>query len=105
MFTYYLADKLKDDGITVNCYTPGFTRSNFAKGYKFMRLFSVLFYPLATSSDKGAKSAILLAASSDMNEITGKYFHKLKEKNSSDLTYDKKLQKVLWDLSKKLVKI
>ena len=49
----------------------------------------------------GAETSIYLALSNDLENITGKYYHKQNSLTSSDLTYNKSIQKKLWDLSEK----
>jgi len=102
MFTYYLADKLKDDQITVNTYTPGFTRSNFGKTNIIMKISNVLMAPMAKSPQKSAKTAIYLASSADLENITGKYFVKFESKETNEMTRNKEYQQELWELSEKL---
>lgn len=104
MFTYHLAEKLKDTGITVNSYSPGFTRTNFNNYSLAMRIMTFFMIPLMKSADKAAKTATYLATSEEVANITGKFFEDMKEKSTSDLSYDKNLQKQLWDVSEKLTK-
>ena len=105
MFTYYLADKIKKEKITVNTYSPGFTRTNFARDYKLMRIANLLMFPFSHSAEKGAKTGVCLASSSQLSEVTGKYFIKGKIKKTSKLSYNKEFQKQLWDLSSKLTNL
>jgi len=104
MFTYYLADKLKDAGITVNTYSPGFTRTNFNNYSTAMKIMTFFMRPLMRSADKAAKTATYLATSEEVADVTGKFFEDMKEKTTSDLSYDKELQKQLWEVSEKLTK-
>ena len=104
MFTKFLADLLKSDKITVNTYTPGFTRSNFGKTNFIMKASTVLMFPLARSPSKSAKTAIYLATSPEMKDITGEYFVNKKIKKTNAMANDKGLQKELWELSETLVK-
>ncbi|MBD3190177.1 MAG: SDR family NAD(P)-dependent oxidoreductase [Candidatus Heimdallarchaeota archaeon] len=102
MFTYYLADLLSETNVTVNTYTPGFTRTNFGKNTLLMRFFSVLLAPFANSPAKAAKTAIYLASSPEVENITGKYFVKCKQKETNPLSNNKEYQKELWELSEQL---
>lgn len=102
MFTYYLADLLSETKVTVNTYTPGFTRTNFGKNTLLMRFFSVLLAPFANRPAKAAKTAIYLASSPEVENITGKYFVKCKQKKTNALSNNKGRQKELWELSVQL---
>ena len=102
MFTYYLADKLKETGITVNTYSPGFSRTNFNNYSLAMRIMTTFMIPLAHSADKAAKTATYLATSDEVSNVTGKYFEDMKEKATSNLSYNKNLQKELWEVSEEL---
>ena len=103
MFTKYLADHLKNNNITVNTYTPGFTRSNFGRPNFIMKALSALIFVFARSPSKSAKTAIYLA-SSETDNITGEYFVNSKIKKTNDMSNNKNLQKELWELSEKLTK-
>ncbi|MHA1124403.1 MAG: SDR family oxidoreductase [Candidatus Heimdallarchaeota archaeon] len=104
MFTYYLADQLKDTGITVNTYSPGFTKTNFNNYSTAMKIMTFFMRPMARSADKAAETATYLATSEEVANVTGKYFEDMKEKTTSDLSYDTDLQKQLWEVSEKLTK-
>jgi hypothetical protein len=51
---------------------------------------------------QGAKTVVHLASANDVGGVTGKYFHDMKEHQSSDFSYDKAAQNKLWALSVKL---
>lgn len=106
MFTYTLAEKLADARITVNALHPGIVRSNIWPGeLLYLRIGSALCKLIAVSSDKGADNTVYLATSPEVAGVTGKYFHGLREKRSSRITYDRAGQQRLWDLSLELAAI
>ncbi|MBN1330239.1 MAG: SDR family oxidoreductase [Candidatus Heimdallarchaeota archaeon] len=105
MFTQELAKQLKDTGITVNTYTPGFTRTNFGKTTLLMKISLVLMFPFSHSATKAAKTAIYLALSPELTNVTGKYFQNGKIKEISDFAKNDILQKELWDLSSQLTNL
>lgn len=105
MFTQELAYRLKDSKITVNAYSPGFTRSNFGKTNFIMKVSLVLMFPLAKSPAKSAKTAIYLASSYELENISGKFFENSMIKNTNEMANDKDMQNKLWRLSEKLVQI
>ncbi|MHA1200797.1 MAG: hypothetical protein ACTSQF_15865, partial [Candidatus Heimdallarchaeaceae archaeon] len=51
---------------------------------------------------EGAETSVYLASSPDVENITGKYYHIMQEKEPNKLALDKKKQNELWDLSLKL---
>jgi NAD(P)-dependent dehydrogenase (short-subunit alcohol dehydrogenase family) len=106
LFTYELARRLEETGVTVNALHPGFVRTNFGKGgrnwilkaiFKFARIFAI-------SVEKGAKTSIYLASSPEVEDVTGKYFVKCKPVRSSNASYDLEAQKRLWQLSEHVFK-
>ncbi|MEA2069979.1 MAG: SDR family oxidoreductase [Asgard group archaeon] len=106
MFTYSLAKKLKESGITVNTYSPGFTNTNLGRNYRgLMKLFLWFSNLIAKSPEEGAKTAKYLAASPETTSITGKYFVDCVIQETSDLTYREDLQEELWKTSMKLTNL
>ena len=114
LFTYFLSNKLKEKNIMVNCLHPGFVDTGFGSNNvnnmkKFLsKLFKKILFKNEINSENvrllpiiGAETSIYLALSNDLENITGKYYHKQKSLTSSDLTYNKSIQKKLWDLSEK----
>ncbi len=105
LFSYELAEKLKSKSITVNCLHPGFVASKFGhnnSGYKvaFLKLGQKL---KAINVKKGAETSIYLASSPEIKEISGKYFYKKKEKESSPESLDEKTRKKLRDVTEKIL--
>ncbi len=93
LFTYYLADKLSEDKITVNCLHPGVIGTKLLKlGYNMK----------GASLEDGAETSVYLAVSDEVKNITGKYFTKKAEVPTSKVSYNKTLQLKLWELSEKL---
>lgn len=105
MFTYYLADKLKEEEVTVNSYSPGFTKTNFGSGSFIMKLSMVLLSPFAKKPIKATKTAIKLVASPEFDQKSGLFLEDGKVKKTTEITYNKEYQKELWQLSKKLTNL
>ncbi|MFO7684274.1 MAG: SDR family oxidoreductase [Chloroflexota bacterium] len=104
MFTYELAHRLEASNITANALHPGFVRTGFAKNNgRFSRLIMPLIHLGAISEEKGAETPTYLAASPEVEGVTGKYFDKKKAIPSSARSYDEAAQKRLWDLSAEMV--
>lgn len=105
MLTYYLADKVKDTNIAVNCFHPENVKTEMLnKLPSFVRPFASLIKPFQISPEEGADTALWLATTgSNTQKITGKYFIKRKMVNSSAFSYDKMAQQKLNDLCEQLL--
>lgn len=104
LFTYSLAEKAKPFNITVNALHPGFVYTPI--GNKNGNAFFGFVWNTASrlfglTVEKGASSHIYLATSDEVKETTGKYFHNCKAKKSSDVSYDKNVQDLLWKESER----
>lgn len=94
MFTYLLAEKLKDTGITVNCLHPGVINTKVLRA-----AFSGRGAPLT----EGAKTLVFAAISSEIENKTGNYFVFNRPERSKDITYDKELQESLWKKTEEIL--
>jgi retinol dehydrogenase-14 len=103
MFTYELAERLHDTDVTANCMHPGSVSTDFGKGERgvSMLLFRA-FKPFMRSPEKGADTLVYLAASPDVEGMTGRYFIDREVTNSSEESYDETLRKKLWEASEEL---
>ncbi|HYA56428.1 MAG TPA: SDR family oxidoreductase [Nitrososphaerales archaeon] len=102
LFTYELARRLQGTGVTVNCLNPGAVRTKIWSQagaltplFRFMSLFML-------SAEKGAQSSLYLAASPEVEGVSGKYFDKKVPKRSSETSYDEAMAKRLWVLSEQM---
>jgi NAD(P)-dependent dehydrogenase (short-subunit alcohol dehydrogenase family) len=105
MFTYELARRLKDTGISVNALMPGFVATNLGKnsGSLSSYLMFTLVRPMQISAKKGAETSIFLASSLDVKDVTGHIFSRKLEVKSSQISYDLSLQKQLWSKTEKIL--
>ncbi|MFW9928863.1 MAG: SDR family oxidoreductase [Candidatus Thorarchaeota archaeon] len=103
MFTFYLADLLKDSGVIVNCLHPGKVRTNILKVFGLGKIFWK-YNPFNLSPENGSETIIYLATSNKINGVTGKYFVKKEIRNTSPISKDKLQQEKLWKLSEEMVK-
>ena len=100
LFTFELAEKLKETGITVNALHPGVVRTNFAGELKgFFGLLNNMFKPFLLSPKKGAATSVYLASSEEVRNITGKYFEKCKAVVPKNEFINSANQKLLWEKS------
>jgi retinol dehydrogenase 12 len=100
MFTYALARRLSDAGITVNSLHPGVVSTNFGQNNKgWFRLLICALRPFFMSAEEGAKTSIYLAGSEEVEGVSGQYFSTGKQVPSSDLSLDEAKQEKLWAIS------
>ncbi len=100
MFTYALATRLEGHNVSANCLHPGVVGTGFiANMGKIEKLFAPIIKAVLTSPEKGAKTSIYLASSSDVENYSGNYFDNEKSIFSSDYSYDETLQEQLWERS------
>jgi NAD(P)-dependent dehydrogenase (short-subunit alcohol dehydrogenase family) len=94
MFTFDLAEQLKDEGITVTCLHPAtFMNTNMVieSGYA----------PMSRVED-GADAILALATSPELEGKTGLYFNGQREARANAQAYDAAARRRLWDLSARL---
>ena len=104
LFTYELARRVQGTNVTANCLHPGFVASNFAGNNGWLVRFGMQFMSGRISVEEGAKCSIYLASSPEVQGLSGKYFnYDLKERRSSEESYDEAEAKRLWDVSEQLV--
>lgn len=96
MFTFDLAERLKDQRITVNCLNPG-SRLN-------TKMVSEMFGEYRGTVQSGADVIIHVATSAALKNITGRYFDQMQEKANGQ-AYDRQARQKLWQLSESLCKL
>lgn len=102
LFTNYLANMWQPFGITVNALNPGRVKTKIGikarkpihqLGWKLLTFFS------SSSIKKGTATHIMLAIDDNLNNVSGKYFSKTKQKTASKLSQDENLSAALWKFS------
>jgi NAD(P)-dependent dehydrogenase (short-subunit alcohol dehydrogenase family) len=105
-FTYELSDRLKNTNIIVNAVDPGGVATNFSKNNGLFawakHYLSYILKQKLISPQKAAETIVYLSSSTDVSNITGKYFFEKKEISSSPPSYSKEVALKLWQLSKNL---
>jgi retinol dehydrogenase-14 len=103
MFTFDLAERLEGTGVTANCIHPGAVNTNFGTNQRSpMNLIFRAFKPFMRSPEQGADTVIYLAASPDVEGMTGKYLSDRKLITASDEAYDENSRAKLWEISEEL---
>jgi NAD(P)-dependent dehydrogenase (short-subunit alcohol dehydrogenase family) len=99
MYTYELARRLKDTGVSVNVVLPGFVATNLGRssGSLSSRIMFGMMKPFQLSPKEGAETSVYVATSPDVEGMTGKCFRKKEETETSEKSYDVERQKQLWE--------
>jgi len=103
LFSYELNRRLEGTSVTVNTLHPGVVNTNLGQDQSsFSRGFAKLFFK---KPEKGAETSIYLASSQEVEGITGKYFAKKQQKQSSEESYNEDYAKRLWELSTEMTRL
>ena len=107
LFTFELAERLKNTHVSVNCLCPGYVRKDNSKNVNkkqspfYIKIAKKLFIRYK-NPDEGAETSIYLASSPEVEGITGKFFENKKISPKYLKYYDKDITKRLWYISEKL---
>ncbi len=105
-FTYLLADKLKDTGITANCIHPGLVKTALAKSdYPFPMnvIVPIVDLFIGETPEQAADTPVWLALSKEAKSIDGEYIHHRKIKNSWAPTRDEDAQRRLYEVTRNML--
>ena len=103
LFTFELARRLKNTGITVNALHPGLARSGLMKeSFLLMRLFTWL---ASGRPEKAAASILQAATSPEIANVSGKFLHNEKEIEAPAFAHDLTAQQRLWEVSEQLTEL
>ncbi|MDH3690760.1 MAG: SDR family oxidoreductase [Gammaproteobacteria bacterium] len=104
LFTYQLANRLARTGVSANALHPGFVATNLGRNNRdfFGFMVRVIMWIAAINPNDGAKTTIYLASSPRVEGITGKYFYKERQVESSPISYDSDVAERLWKNSVEL---
>ena len=105
--TIELSKELEGTGVTCNAIHPGFVNTNLGRQFtpKFMRPVNKLLGLFILSPQGGADPIIKAACSEEYENITGKYFHRFKQKEASKKVFDKNVSSKLMEYTKSITKI
>lgn len=91
LFTYRLADLLQGTGVTVNCLHPGTVDTALLR--------AAFSFAGGLTAEQGAATPVYLAASPEVEGLTGLYYDRRRPVRSRPITYDKDAQERLWAFS------
>ncbi len=104
LFTYELARRLGDSGVTANAVHPGQVATDIWRT-NFFIIGPVLKWMVGLKGltpEQGADPLIFLACSPEVEKLNGKYFNRRKIAQSSPITYDEEIALRLWNVSERL---
>jgi NAD(P)-dependent dehydrogenase (short-subunit alcohol dehydrogenase family) len=109
-FTYELAERLKNTGVTSNCFYPGLVKTNLGKVDKGFRkitykVLTFLLQSLFTPIEEAIKLGIFLAVSKKAEGMTGRFIKREKNKIIINKSYEKEISEDLWAVSEKFTGI
>lgn len=100
LFTYELARRLEGTQITVNCLHPGAVATGLGKNNgAWAKVMIVLLRPFFRTPAAGAATSIYLAASPEVEGVSGGYFRNCRQTRSSGASYDAAAARRLWTIS------
>lgn len=100
IFTYELARRLVDSGVTANTLHPGFVATRFGLNNRgWFSMFIKVAQLAAISPAAGAETMIYLTTSPQVASVSGQYFVKKSAVPSSQASYDQIAAQRLWQLS------
>ena len=105
LFAAELARRLAGTGVTSNSVHPGSVDTNIWSGAPLWAkpLIQILFRPFFISAEQGAARVVQLAASPELEGVTGLYFEEGKPVTPAPLALDASLARRLWDVSARMV--
>jgi NAD(P)-dependent dehydrogenase (short-subunit alcohol dehydrogenase family) len=105
LFANELARRLAGTGVTSNSLHPGSVATNIWSGAPLWAkpLIAILHRPFFISAKEGGETIVQLAASPDLEGVTGKYFEKKVAVEPAPLARDEALAKRLWEVSAEMV--
>jgi retinol dehydrogenase-12 len=104
LFTYELHRRLDEQGVTANALHPGLVRTNIWTHYGLLsRLIIPVINRRAISPEEGAKTIVYLAASPEVEGMSGRFFTRCQAMDSSRESYRVSTARRLWEAGEKLL--
>ena len=107
LFANELARRLAGSGVTSNSLHPGSVDTNIWSGAPLWAkpIIQLVFRPFFISAEKGGERIVQLAASAELEGVTGKYFENGQVVDPAPLARDASLATRLWDVSARMVRL
>jgi NAD(P)-dependent dehydrogenase (short-subunit alcohol dehydrogenase family) len=94
MFTFELAERLSDTGVSVNALHPASLMDT--------KMVQDTFGYTMSTVEEGSEAVVRLAVSPELEGVTGRYFDGRREARADGQAYDKEARQTLWELSEEL---
>ncbi len=104
-FTFELAERLRNTDITINAVAPGIMKTNFGKRALWIKLLYFFFGCFMRKPSTSAEEIVSILKDPSYDKISGRYFQNNTITCASKNAYNPSLQKDLWDVTLKLVKL
>lgn len=107
LFGAELARRLAGTGVTSNSLHPGSVATNIWSGAPLWAkpFIALLLRPRLIGAELGARTIVRLAASPELEGVTGRYFEEERETSPAPLASDASVARRLWDVSAALVRL
>ena len=103
LFTNELARRLQGTGVTANSLHPGVVATGLFNGQRWLfGLLLKLVKPFFITSEQGARTCVYLAASPEVEGVSGRYFVNCREAPISPAAQEEHAAKRLWQVSERL---
>jgi retinol dehydrogenase 14 len=103
MFTYELAERLEGTGVAATCMHPGAVNTRFGTNNRGpMTILFRAFKPFMRTPEQGADTVIWLAASPDVEGVSGRYYADRKPLEPKKIANDPAARRRLWEESERL---
>lgn len=105
MFTYELARRWKERGVTVNAVHPGVIKSGMLADIRnpVIRILFNMAKQFFKTPEEGAQGTVYLATSPEVEGKTGGYYEDMRLVASNPISYDQEAIERLWRTSEKYV--
>lgn len=104
LFAAELARRLQGSGVTSNSLHPGAVATRIWSGAPtWVKPFIAILRPTFLTAAQGAENVVQLAASPDLEGVTGQYFEKGVPVAPAALAQDEALARKLWEVSAEMV--
>ena len=100
MFTRELASRVSGTSVTANAAHPGVVRTPMMlKAPGPLRIASYLALPFSVSPERGARTSVYLASSTEVSNISGRYFVNARERSTRNSFDTEGNRALLWEIS------
>jgi NAD(P)-dependent dehydrogenase (short-subunit alcohol dehydrogenase family) len=103
LFTYELARRLAGSRVTANVVHPGVVATGMGSNNGWLYAIGYFFvHRVVGRAEEGADPVVYLAASPEVEGVSGQYFHLRQPARSSPASYDEAAARRLWQVSAQL---